>query len=141
MTSEFGTTRCWLICTALVVALAGSSDAMASIALPDLPKFDLQAGCQSGAGACESKSDVPGDKAPQEDPPAIGERALPVGNSSTTTTTTSAGVVGPSPIASLSGTAASVPSVDPAVSRWACGEGRLVLPMPPGNDLLRPPQG
>lgn len=118
------------------------SSAMASIALPDLPRFELATHVDSGpegAGATGDPAES-SDRSPSEQTPAVSEFALLLGGPASSTTGTSTGTSAGMPLGMLLHPASSVGLNDPAVSGWVSGENCLFLPTPPGNDLLRPPQ-
>lgn len=104
--------------------------------MPEMPNFQLEERGVPSMG----ETPVPSREIPNEDPEGQSEHLLPLGNISTSTSTTSAVGAAPTSNATLLGDTSSVVPNDPAVIGWVSGESRLVLPTPPGNDLLRPPQ-
>lgn len=136
MVSILKRARFWLCLSGLVViATTNAPTALASIQMPEMPNFQLEGRGDHSMG----ETPVPCREIPNEDPEGQSEHLLPLGNTSTSTSTTSGGGAVPSNATLLDETS-NVVSCDPAVIAWVSGESRLVLPAPPGNDLLRPPQ-
>jgi hypothetical protein len=134
---------------ALTVYLGlSATSAFASLCVPDVPEFDAQllAECgDSGGGMGESKSDSrPSAPASDEDngrePTQLDLlEAIPTGSSSGSTTSSSGTSSSGAFTLAVAIAASPVPD-SPDVAGWVRGEARLALPMPPGNELLRPPQ-
>ena len=134
--------RCLGVFAVAVYFFGGTSTVEASIVGPPAPQFCLESS-STGTGATRSgKTRTPSDhQIPEE---SVKHRALtlltaphsPSGTSSTSGTSLLAG-------ASAAAALGHVPAnflCDPAVAGWLSGERRVALPMPTGNDLLRPPQ-
>lgn len=70
------------------------------------------------------------------------EAAALLGSLNSGASTTSTGSTGPTgnPGSTPMSYCATVASPDLSLTGWASGEARLSLPLPPSNDLLRPPQ-
>ena len=137
----------------LAALLAVSTSASASIQLSGSPLdgiFSLDAGQEfSNVGMGASSSSTPANskenspaQGGDEDSDTPGEFLLafqvsPEGTTSGASTSTSGtGGTSTSPLDS----AAIVSLSDSELVVWLCSEQRFSLPMPPGNELLRPPQ-
>jgi hypothetical protein len=143
---------------AVIVCWVLPNSLQASIILPEEVPFDLEqliaqrdvAAASSSSSQTSPRRSAPvfGSKAPWGMPPRPGEllyalsleSILPAagGGSSSGASTSSGGTSGTttSPI----DTTAAVPLAATDLVRWISSEQHLALPMPPGNDLLRPPQ-
>jgi len=133
---------------AMFVAMVASSTAQASIICPEPAAIgfdDLLSASDAGASSAslgDSRS------APAERPSQDGKlrelarllspSAIPSGGSTSGTSASGSGASASS--ASALGSATAIVLCDADVVRWVAGDERLALPMPPGNDLLRPPQ-
>lgn len=135
-----------LIVAALFVAGVNRTDA--SLIAPDslqLQISNLIAGDTASGGCASSQrpSDAgDGDQDDQDsDEQNVQKGLLSLGSpsSSSTTSTAGSGGGGISSFMALN-TAISSSFADAAVFCWLSGERRVSLPMPIGNDLLRPPQ-
>jgi len=143
-----------LLIAAMLWAFPGSLQA--SILMPEeVPLYidQLIADAEAIEGASSSSAPVPADSRvlqpasndrddsnnPNEAifvPSQMSTSPIPTGGSTSGTSTTSTSGVSAFPIDSV--TAASIS--DAELIAWVGGEQRFTLPMPPGNDLLRPPQ-
>ena len=142
---------------AVIVCWVPPNSLQASIILPEEVPFDLEqliaqrdvaaASCSSSQTSPRRSAPVSGGKAPWGMPPRPGEALyalslesiLPTaGGSNSGTSASSSGTSGTSTFP-IDTTAATTLFVTDFV-RWISGEQRISLPMPPGNDLLRPPQ-
>ena len=125
------------------------STAQASIMLPEAKAIDVEklvadtnegAGSTSASRAHEAPFDKPSENPAESELVRLMAAALSPVEGSTSSNSTSGsgnGGSGNSPIQSLS--FATIPNL--ALLGWIAGEARFALPMPPGTDLLRPPQG
>jgi len=104
--------------------------------LADLDKPESSSGASTGATPSEQPIERPSEREPSR---RLAAALSPTGsspsNTSTSSTSGSSGT-GSTPIYS----AAATTSLDLDWIGWCNGEARYALPMPPGNDLLRPPQ-
>ena len=140
------TTRC-IICAAILWFSAVAVDTHASIVVPEGQPFsvdlNLDAGASTGAGSSDERSSPAApsdeDRNRHDYDRATGQDAFSFGGSSTGTSTSSSGNSGGSNTFAVRSVDADLFS-DPAIAGWLSGERRFSLPMPPGNELLRPPQ-
>jgi len=121
--------------------------AEASIECPAMPAFELEdlehsMDAGSSAGSASGSHSAPAQERSDE-----GQRLVHLGcptaipSSGSTTSSPSSGSGASSASATTLGSATAAMLNDADVVRWVAGEQRLSLPTPPGNDLLRPPQG
>lgn len=142
--SMIGRSVVWLAACALAVVLVStfSAAAHASIVGPQTSAINLAdllpaAGAGSSAGSHSAPAKVPSREG--EKPVGLySPTAIPSGGSTSGTSTSGSGASGSNVSALVS--VAAIVRCDGDVVRWVTGEERLALPMPPGNDLLRPPQ-
>ena len=131
-----------------------SNTLQASILLPDQSPLDIESlladtGSQPSAGASGASSssrnstpELPAqDDRNDRDQPIVAifsPTQTSTGGTTSGTSSSTSGSGGGStfPIDSV----AAVSFSDEELVTWACNEQRFSLPMPPGNDLLRPPQ-
>jgi hypothetical protein len=139
------TIRC-VFCAA-ILWLGGAVDAHASIVVPESHLFSVELKLDGGASTGTGSSDDESSPAPSSDEDRnrhaydrlTGQDAFSFGGSSTGTSTSSSSSGGNSNSFALRSTSADLIS-DSAIAGWLSWEGRFALPMPPGNELLRPPQ-
>jgi hypothetical protein len=131
----------------LVATVVGSS-AHASIVCPEPASVSLEdllsAADAKSASSCASHS-APVEQSSQNEYErelarllSLSPSAIPSGGSTSGTSASGSGA-GASGVSALS-FATAIVLCDADVVRWVAGDQRLALPMPPGNDLLRPPQ-
>jgi hypothetical protein len=139
------TSRC-VLCTA-ILWLGTAIGARASIVVPDSQLFaiDLKLGTSASAeGTSSAERSSPTPSAENQNRNAIdrtsAQDAFSFGGSSTGTSTTSSGSSGGGSNTFALRTVNAELITDPAIAGWHSGERRFALPMPPGTDLLRPPQ-
>lgn len=124
----------WVFALAITLGFyAGNSTAEASIVAPAAPQFSLE----SSGALCshQAASQVHEDSASHQESTLF---LCHQDASSTSPTSGSSSLAGASATALMH-----VPSnllCDPVVAGWVSGERQSLLPSPPNNDLLRPPQ-
>lgn len=129
--------RCTIWCACLVFAgLVLAESSQASLVCPGLPEFKMEEASSSCAPAKSEPATPPENSQPEH----VTVHALGTsgGSTSGTSSSSSTGASGSSTVAIDSVTANSL--ADLALSGWVASELRFSLPMPLGNDLLRPPQ-
>ena len=131
------------VVAAAALAVVGTQ-ATASLILPQIPEFTLKdLAAPQAAGAAQSSrlapARQPAETVPEQPPaPFSVDNAFTPGGSSTGSSTSGSGTSGVSVSALAIG--AAVVMSEPTLAGWISGEHRLALPMPPGNNLLRPPR-
>lgn len=129
--------RCtiWCVCLALATVVMAESS-QASLVSPGLPEFKLE----EATSSCAPADSAPNAPAEQSQPEHVQVHAFgtSAGSTSGTSSSPSAGSNGLTGVAMRSNDANSL--ADLALSGWVASELRFSLPMPLGNDLLRPPQ-
>jgi hypothetical protein len=126
--------RCAGAALALVVLMASSQ---ASLVCPGLPEFKLEEATSSCAPA-DSAPSTPADEQ-QAEHIQVHAFGTTSGSTSGTSSSPSFGSGSTSSVALRSADASSL--ADLALTGWVASELRFSLPLPLGNDLLRPPQG
>ena len=132
----------------MFVAMVASSTAHASIVCPEpaaiglddlLPAADANTSTASLGGSYSTPAKQPSqDGSERVLARLLSLSAFPSGGSTSGTSASGSGANASS--ASALGSATAIILCDADVVRWVAGDQRLALPMPPGNDLLRPPQ-
>jgi len=138
-----------MVCALFAAIALFTASAQGSIIVPvssavDVEAFlgDLASGASCGAGTAGATAD--GSSLPEQPFKLDLARrfaatlSLTGGTTSSTSNSSTGGTSasGNAPIHSVS----SVTLVDLDLAGWVQGEARFALPIPPGNDLLRPPQ-
>ncbi|QEG36014.1 hypothetical protein [Bythopirellula goksoeyrii] len=122
-----------------VLLLFSAEAAEASIMRPEMPEFKFE------EIASDLGTSAPADPSPESPAePSLAEFVIhhALGSSGGSSSSSSSS---PSPTSSSNSTLAinslTVSSLaDLSLTGWVCGEQRFSLPIPPGNDLLKPPQ-
>lgn len=131
----------WVFALAITLGVCvGGSNSEASIARPAMPQFSLE----SSGAECSRGTASPSDRQISPDSAAHLKSALLL-NQHHPSSTSQSSTSGTSSLARASVTALMFAPrckfCDPVVAGWLSGERRAPLPTPPGNDLIRPPQG
>ena len=135
-----------VVCVGMLVVFSQFQSVRASIIVPEWPEFtfeDLVAEEESHGGA--TSSPAPAEPAPEEQPEhsidaliAMADSVAPLTGANSSSSSSSSTSSNSSSTLAINGDNAVSPDLD--LADWLSGECRLSIPMPLGNDLLRPPQ-
>jgi hypothetical protein len=126
---------CLPMCAGIMLAwMVLVSSSQASLVCPDLPKFNLE------EASCAPADPAPNTPSEEQKTEYIQTHAIGTSSGSTTGTSSSPSFGSGSSlnVALCSSDANSL--ADLAFNGWVASELRFCLPLPLGNDLLRPPQ-
>jgi len=138
-----------MVCALFAASVLFAANAQGSIIVPvssavDVEAFldDLAYGATCGAGTAGATAD--GSSLPEQPfeldlAQRLAATLSPTGGTTSSTSNSSTGGTSGSGNTSIH-SVSSVTLVDLDLVGWVQGEARFALPMPPGNDLLRPPQ-
>ncbi len=138
---QFDQPRRWLwmviVCTCVWIAHVPSADA--SILLPAAPEFKLEDCGANDMGSGADQAAEQADDADRSESHILLASTDAAPGSSSSGSSSPAGGFGSTPVSAIDALVCSVP-LDLQLMGWVTGSTRFSLPMPPGTDLLRPPQ-